>query len=450
MSWFQLRVPAASVVFLVPLLALSCSASKSNDGAILVLSPHNEDIREEFAAGFAAWHQEQFGAPARIEWADQGGTVTMLRHILSEFSTSPGGIGIDVLFGGGVEPYLELEARGHLESYRLPEDVLSRLPETFSGLPMWGEGYTWYGAALSGFGIIHNKPLLAGQGVAPPGDWEDLADPALLTWVGSADPRQSGSVHMVYEIIFQAYGWEKGWDIVTRLGGNVRKFSSSASTLPRDVASGEMACAMAIDLYAWAQEAESGSERVGFVLPDGLTVINPDGIAILKGAPNLEGSRRFLDYVFSDAGQKLWMLPKGDPEGPKTRTLFRLGVFPDLYGSLGDRLTVPVNPFQMRDAVAFQMDVSQKRYVILNDLLGALIVDSHRELQSAWKAVIDAGLPGDALAELVRPPITEAEALQLAESSWDDQVFRNNKIAEWVRFARGKYQSAAQRARDAE
>jgi ABC-type Fe3+ transport system substrate-binding protein len=151
--------------------------------------------------------------------------------------------------------------------------------------------------------------------------WIDLTDPRLMGWVGSADPRHSGSVHMMYEIILQAYGWEKGWDVIEKMGANIKSFTQAASTTPMEVKSGYVAYGLSIDVYAWSQIAEVGRDKMSFVFPNGLTVINPDAIGILKGAPNRAVAEAFVDFVLSDRCQKLLMLPPGAAEGLR-KTLF--------------------------------------------------------------------------------------------------------------------------------
>ncbi len=407
--------------------------------SLSILSPHNLHIREVFEKAFSNYHQQHFGSPVKVEWGDQGGTVEMMKFIRSEYTRSPEGINYDILFGGGTEPYLELASQGHFEIHKVPDDLLARLPVDFGGIPLYAQDYSWYGAALSGFGIMYNKPLLEKEGLPAPKAWEDLADPKLMSWVGSADPRQSGSVRMTYEIILQAYGWEKGWDIITRLGGNIRRFSGAGGDVPKDIAAGDVACGMCIDLYAWSQIAETGGERLEFFFPEGLTVINPDGIAIFKGAPHKEIAERFIDFVLSSDGQKLWMLKVGDPEFPGSKPLYRMSVLPFLYDDLKDRSQLSINPFAAKTSLRFDVVKSRDRYLVLNDLLGALMVDTHNELTRAWTAIIEAGLPPEAMAELVSVPITEEEAVMLAKTQWSDDAFRNSKIAEWVKFAREKF-----------
>jgi len=137
-----------------------------------------------------------------------------------------------------------------------------------------------------------------------PKTWRDLTSQKLRTWVGSADPRKSGSTHMMYEIILQAYGWETGMWTIAAMAGNIRAFTQSASTVPKDIAVGETATGLCIDQYAWSTMEKVGGERRGFALPEGLTVVTADGIAKLKGAPESAIATDFISYVLSEAGQK--------------------------------------------------------------------------------------------------------------------------------------------------
>jgi ABC-type Fe3+ transport system substrate-binding protein len=239
---------------------------------------------------------------------DVGGTSETLRYIESEYKSKPKGIGIDVFFGGGYDPYLALKKTQLLDPYVLPKPLLEKIPQSLAGVPLYDPEHTWYGATLAGFGIVYNKVVLELTKLPVINTWEDLASPGVFGWVGSSDPRKSGSVHMVYEIILQAYGWEKGWRIITALGANVRNFSNSASQIPKDVAIGEVAYGLAIDFYAWAQVKEAGADKIGFVMPDNLTIITPDCVAILKGASNREVAQAFIRFVMSAEGQKLWLL----------------------------------------------------------------------------------------------------------------------------------------------
>jgi len=413
--------------------------SKVVENKLIIISPHWEGIRQEFTRAFKKWYKERAGVEVEIEWLDQGGTSDDLRYVKSEFSRRPEGIDIDLFFGGGKDIYLELGRLGLLLPYKIPDELLKKIPATFSGITLRDPGYRWYGAALSGFGIIYNKVILNKNSLPVPAEWEDLADERFLGWVGSGDPRSSGTARMMYEIILQAYGFEKGFDIITRVAGNVRSFRRSSSDVPKDVTLGEAAVGLAIDFYAWSEIHRVGEEKIGYALPRKLTVINPDPIAILRGAPHLELAQAFIRFVLSEQGQGLWMLPKGAPGGPEEFELLRMPVVPVMYEKYKDETSVRLNPFKWGEAFDYDSEKGARRYGILNDFLGAMVIDTHDELKEAWKAVIDAGSPEALLKELTEAPITEAELLSLADSTWSDQRVRNETIARWVKFALNKY-----------
>ncbi len=413
---------------------------------LVLLSPHWEGIRFEFERAFQDAYRAETGEEIALQWLDVGGTSDILRFIKSEFANKPEGIGVDILFGGGTDPFVELKRLGFLQAYRIPETELEKIPKTIGGIPLYDEDYAWYAATMAGFGIVYNRKVLEWMKFPEPRSWEDLADPALYSWVGSADPRNSGSVHMAYEIILQAYGWERGWQVLTALGANVRNFSAAASQSAKEVAVGEVAYALAIDFYAWAQAKEVGEDKIGYVMPENLTVVNADAIAILKGAPHRETAQSFLRFVLSERGQKLWLLKKGAAEGPKQFELDRFSILPSLYEKVGAQSAVRMNPFRWKSNFLYDSQKGSARWSILNDLIGVMIIDSRDQLKRAWREVIRKENVEQGIRQLARMPVSEKEVSALAqEGKWRDPKFRNQTIAQWTAFAREKYQSGRRR-----
>ena len=411
---------------------------------LVLLSPHWEGVRVEFEKGFQKRYHEETGRDVDFKWLDVGGTSEILKFVRSEFKNKPTGIGVDVFFGGGTDPYTELKKLGLLAPCPLPADVLKALPEAVGGMPMYDPDHCWYAATMAGFGIIYNKVVLKKLGLPEPKTWEDLGRPELLTWVGSGDPRKSGSVHMVFEIILQAYGWEKGWQVITAMGGNVRAFSSYGSQAPKDVAIGEVAYGMCIDSHAWQQVQEVGGEMIGFVMPQDLTVVNGDGIAILKGAPHGALAERFVRFVLSEEGQKLWILRKGQPDGPQEFELGKFSVLRNLYPKIKGRTCVGLNPFDWRSRFTYDAERGPARWGLVNDLVGTQLIDPHQALVAAWKKTMRGGDREAELARLGGMPVTEQEAARLAsEGKWGDAEYRNRALTEWAVFARQKYGSSA-------
>lgn len=418
---------------------------------LIIISPHPEGIETEFGTNFERWYEAETGRSVETDWRDVGGTSSNFRFIESEFKRVPAGIGIDIFFGGGVDNHLRLSDRGWLRSYKLPQAQLDEMVQSFHGIPLYDAGYQWYGAALSTFGIMYNEELREILGLPKVATWTDLGDVALLGRVGAADPRESGSAHMVYEIILQTLGWDAGFALLTKIGGNVRGFSAGANAIPTDVVAGQVIYGLAIDFYAYGQIAVVGADKIKYVVPADGGVVTADPIAILKGAPNLSVAEKFLEFVLSEDAQKLWMLRDTDTEGPKWKGgLNRASVLPALYDKLGERCIVP-NPFAM-EGTPFQYDSAKggTRWNIVNDLFGVLIIDSHKDLINAWKAIKKCKDPAKreaAIAVLTQMPITEAEAMALAQEQWQDPKVRNEKIKEWGQFAKEKFKEARNLAR---
>jgi len=308
---------------------LSSASNASQD--LIIVSPHWEGIQYEFGRAFEAHYEKTTGSPISVRWRDLGGTSSIEKAIDASYEANPESCQIDIFFGGGIDPFESQKEKGHLHPYRLPEPILSQIPESIGGFPIIDPDYAFYGAALSSFGILENRKVTEILGLPEVTTWEDLTQRNLFTWVSSADPRKSGSVHMIYEIILQGYGWERGWEIIYQSSGNVRSFLQSSSAPTKQVAAGDAAYAVAIDINGMTQQAFLGRENVRFSIPEDVSVINPDGIAILKGAPNLPAAKAFLEFVMSKNGQKLWMVAQGEPGGAERFGITRMGILPELY-----------------------------------------------------------------------------------------------------------------------
>jgi len=418
---------------------LGWAGSAGAESRVIVISPHNTSICSEFGQAFAAWHQRNYGETATVEWRNLGGTADALKFVQSEFAAKPEGIGLDCFFGGGPEPSLLLADRGLTTAYQVPSDILSAIPQTANGVEIYDARHRWYGAALSSFGILQNTRIQRRLGLPLAKRWEDLANPALCDWVGVGDPRNSGTMNNMFEAFLQAYGWERGWQLLTEIAGNVSKFDRLSSSTAKDVTLGEIAYGFAIDFYGFTQIAVAGRSNLTFVLPEDFTAISPDCLCILKGAPHLVLAQRFLDFCLGEPGQRLWFLPRGHPEGPQRFSIERMSVRPDFYRRYRDVSNIAFSPFDLNQSFRYDARLARERREVVAALAGAVLVDTHAELRAAWRAIIRRGHREADRVALGRIPITDRAARDLATGPWKDPAVRNRTKLEWQSWAQEKY-----------
>lgn len=398
---------------------------------LVVISPHWEGVKIEIEKAFKQYYKEIKKKDISIEWLDQGGSSDDLKYVESLFKKNPESTGIDVFFGGGLDPYLRLKEENLLVRWKAPDYILKEIPPQCGGIPNYDRDYTWYGIVLSSFGILCNKKVLEFIKAPVPETWSDLARPVFYGWVGASDPRHSGSMHMMFEIILQANGWEKGWKTILGILASTTSIPASASQAAKDTAIGQTAVSLCIDSYGLAQIEVNGAENMCFILPEKQTVINPDCAGILKGAPNLENAKIFMEFLLSDRCQRLWMYPKGTRGGPENYSLNRLSIKPGIY----KEAKFMVNPYERKIDFSFDFSLASRRWAVVNDLIGVFAIDCAGLLRKAYKKVIE----GKCQQELFfKIPVMESEQ-EFLISKWKDPVFRNKKLGQYLKFSVNKY-----------
>jgi ABC-type Fe3+ transport system substrate-binding protein len=451
--------------------------------SVVIITPHSEPVRYEFARAFRAHMREKFGRTVNIDWRTPGSSREIARYIESEYVTSferhwendrkrrwsarvaaafddPNaaqgesegeaaaearearraflgsdvGIGIDLLFGTGAP-----EAAAQASAGRLVDSGVVRAhPEMFgeSGIPkiaggkaLWDAEGRWVGVCLTTFGICYNREAIARLGLAAaPSQWADLGDPRYFAQLAIADPTKSGAAATAFEMVIhqqmnlrenelrregalpgdglemraRSEGWSRAMQLVRRLAANARYFLSQGTQSALDIATGDAAAGMCIDFYGRFQSEVKGggAGRLAFVTPRGGTAVDTDPIALLRGAPHRELAVRFIEFVLSREGQKLWNFRVGAPGGPARYALRRLPIAPELYGSEFDgyRSDPGENPYEEARAFVYHRERTGTLLRVIAFVLKTTCLDAHDELKQAYRALIDAHFPPRATA----------------------------------------------------
>ncbi len=390
---------------------------------LVIVTPHNEQIRWEFKRGFRdVGTRRRSGRRVQVVWSTPGGTSEIRKLLISEYSAALDGRAsrrVATRTCSGVAAATSsrswrsrsrsrwaarrVRAAGALDARRRDRrqwlDVRSTGTGMIAGAAALRPGAPWFGTALSSFGIVFNRDALANLGVPTPGTWQDLAVPSYDGWITMVDPGMSGSVTTAFEAILQRRGWHDGWRILRRLAANARSFAGSSTKGPIEVAAGETAAAVCIDFYgryeaqrtrdAAVKAGLAGADalgRVGYVDPPGETVIDPDPIGVLTGAPNPELARRFIDFVLSRDGQSLWQFPvASEGLGPRDFELRRLPIRRSMYRDDFTRFVDQVDPWTIATPVAAP---NRAMRAFIAPLFRAMALDQAETLQDAWRVII--------------------------------------------------------------
>jgi iron(III) transport system substrate-binding protein len=132
-----------------------------------------------------------------------------------------------------------------------------------------------------------------------PKKWTDLADPRLKKLVSSARADKSGSSYMQLANVLTVYK-EKGWIVYGSIMANFRHLQQLGA-VSKFVNDGEAAVGITLEDNAFRYV--SGGGPVKIVYPEDGTVAAPDGIALVKGAPNPDAGKAFIDWCLSKSTQ---------------------------------------------------------------------------------------------------------------------------------------------------
>jgi iron(III) transport system substrate-binding protein len=151
----------------------------------------------------------------------------------------------------------------------------------------------WIGTNVHLLVILQNTKLLpAEQG---PKTWTDLMKTELKGKIAFTDPANSGSAYSNVTMLAQTWGNnDAAWQKVTQLIANTRVLNRS-SLVFQGVGNGEFPLGISLE-YAGYQWSSNGAP-VKVIYPADGTVAQMEGVAIIKGGPNTENAKAFVDYV---------------------------------------------------------------------------------------------------------------------------------------------------------
>jgi len=151
----------------------------------------------------------------------------------------------------------------------------------------------WIGSNVHILVILQNTKLIPEN--EGPKSWADLMDPKWKGKVAFTDPANSGSAYSNLTMLADLWGsGDAGWEKVSQLLSNTRVLNRS-SLVFQGVGNGEFPLGISLEYagYLWS----SNGAPVKVIYPADGTIAQMEGVAIIKGGPNTENAKKFVDYV---------------------------------------------------------------------------------------------------------------------------------------------------------
>ncbi|HTM94234.1 MAG TPA: extracellular solute-binding protein, partial [Croceibacterium sp.] len=174
------------------------------------------------------------------------------------------------------QPYAAKERDAVPAAYRDPDDL-------------------WIGTNLQILTINQNtQSIPAADG---PKSWADLLNPKWKGKIAYTNPANSGSSYVTATYLVSLWGDnEAAWQKLGALIANTKVLSRSTLVFNGN-GNGEFPLGISLEYagYLWAHNGAP----VKVTYPTEGTVVLPEGIAIIKGAPNLDAAKQLVDFIES-------------------------------------------------------------------------------------------------------------------------------------------------------
>lgn len=263
-------VSAAGAAALVPRPAAAAET-------VVVYSAISTKVMQAFIEGFGKRH------PGVTVQVISGGSGELLSRMKAERNNPRGDIfsGPDTdVFDGSIDlyaPYKSSEAAAFDQAAHDPQG-------------------RYYGFSTNFQVMIINTRLMPLE--QAPKRWSDLAKPEFKGKFIMANPAQSGSA---FSQLHQIVGLH-GWDVMDKIINNAM-FVSSSKLAFQNIAKGEAPIGLTSEFNV-VQSKEEGFPVAAVYPADGTALIN-DANGIIKGGPNPENAKKFLDYISSKEAHEI-------------------------------------------------------------------------------------------------------------------------------------------------
>jgi iron(III) transport system substrate-binding protein len=204
----------------------------------------------------------------------------------------------DIWWGGPIDSQIAAKKDGLLEPYKTDAQanlVDPKLMVDQDATP------SWVGIYVGSLGFATNTKQTA---IKAPKSFDDLIKPELKGQIAIAHPASSGTSYTFMCTILQIKGEEAGWEYMKKFAQNVLIWTKTGAGPKDNVGRGEAAVGV-----IFSHDIVDGIQNNGYPLelsfPAEGTGYEIGGMAIVKGAKNLDNAKAWYDWALQASTQEL-------------------------------------------------------------------------------------------------------------------------------------------------
>src|SRR5687767_10028717 len=181
-SFCRGRLTMRKLALLLVVLCAGCLPSGDDRTALIIYSPHGEDLLKDFEARY-----EQLHSNVDVQWLDLG-SQAVLDRVRSEKANPQA----DVWWGAPTAIFENAAGEGLLDAFA---------PSWVSALPQDArdDQQMWHGTYLTPEVIAYNRDAVDSARV--PRDWDDVLKPEWRDQILIRDPLESGTMRVIFGMI---------------------------------------------------------------------------------------------------------------------------------------------------------------------------------------------------------------------------------------------------------
>ncbi|HFE66103.1 MAG TPA: ABC transporter substrate-binding protein [Chloroflexi bacterium] len=274
-------------ILLLGLVLTACQKEQESTELNLLCVP-----QEEWCQGMKEEFEKEFGITVNYVRMSTG-------EALARLEAEKDNPQFDIMWGGPIDTYIAGKNEGMFEQYESP-NTKNLLDQDKYLDP---DNY-WAGIYLGSLGFATNKDFLeANPGLEAPTSWDDLLKPEFKGQLLVAHPSTSGTSYTAMSTILQLMGEEKGWEYLNKYADQVLQFTKSGSAPAKFVGAGEGAVGVVFS-HDIVKQIEAGLPLV-LSFPEEGTGYEIGGMAIVKGAKNMDAAQKWYDWALTPEAQAL-------------------------------------------------------------------------------------------------------------------------------------------------